>query len=283
MNRHEILQEMGLGPVWVRRDLPLEPTIVEVRAEAPINRVLAPAVPGYEAAVRQVAAAPVPENCEPDAVVQVEADVIEMTSAIPPNAGIEALTQRAAAIAAMDWPELIDSIRGCTACGLCRTRTHAVPGVGDLQGDWLIVGEGPGADEDKKGEPFVGRAGQLLDNMLAALGLKRGQGVYIANVIKCRPPENRDPDADEIAACRPYLNRQIQLLQPKIMLAVGRHAGNTLLESDAKVGQMRGSVHAINGIPLVVTYHPAYLLRSPGEKGKAWQDLLLARKAKGSG
>lgn len=186
---------------------------------------------------------------------------------------------RQADIARMDWDALTQGIRQCQACGLCKSRTQAVPGTGDRQARWLLVGEAPGAEEDRQGEPFVGRAGQLLDNMLAALQLRRGQGVYIANVLKCRPPGNRDPELDEIAACRPWLLRQIELIAPSIIVCVGRHAAQTLLASDAPVGQLRGHVHDFNGIPLVVTYHPAYLLRSPERKAVAWQDLLLARRS----
>jgi uracil-DNA glycosylase family 4 len=149
-------------------------------------------------------------------------------------------------------------------------------GVGDEKADWLFVGEGPGADEDVQGEPFVGQAGKLLDNMLMAIKLKRGKNVYIANVVKCRPPDNRNPAADEIAQCLPYLERQIALIQPKLIVALGKTAANALLGKDATIGSLRGTLHDYHGIPLIVTYHPAYLLRSPTEKAKAWQDLCFA-------
>ena len=149
-------------------------------------------------------------------------------------------------------------------------------GVGDEKADWLFVGEGPGADEDVLGEPFVGQAGKLLDNMLMAIKLKRGSNVYIANIVKCRPPGNRNPEADEIAACLPYLHRQIELIQPKLIVALGKVASNALMGRDATLASLRGKLHEYRGIPLIVTYHPAYLLRTPSEKAKAWQDLCLA-------
>jgi uracil-DNA glycosylase family 4 len=178
----------------------------------------------------------------------------------------------------LNWPELVATIKACTLCELHQQRTQAVPGVGNQQADWMVIGEAPGADEDKQGEPFVGRAGKLLDQMLLAIGLKR-ETVYITNIVKCRPPGNRDPRPEEAAACEQYLKRQIELVRPKIILAVGRISAHNLLKTDQKVGAMRGKrfEYADTGIPVVVTYHPAYLLRSPAEKRKAWQDLLLAR------
>ena len=176
---------------------------------------------------------------------------------------------------ALDWPQLRDTVASCTLCPLHESRTQTVFGVGDTDADWLIIGEAPGAEEDRRGEPFVGRAGKLLDEMLRAVGLGR-ERVFIANILKCRPPNNRDPKPDEAAACRHYLERQIELIQPKIILAVGRIAAQQLLHSDAPVGQLRGRLHQLNGVPLVVTYHPSYLLRSPNQKRKAWDDLCLA-------
>ncbi len=146
-------------------------------------------------------------------------------------------------------------------------------GVGDRQADWLFVGEGPGAEEDEKGEPFVGQAGKLLDNMLAAIGLRRGENVYIANAVKCRPPQNRTPEAEEIAACRPYLARQIELIQPRLIVALGRPAAQSLLQVEVKIAAARGRLHQYQSIPLIVTYHPAYLLRNLADKAKAWEDL----------
>ncbi len=179
-------------------------------------------------------------------------------------------------ISELDWPELKKMVRDCTACKLRAGCTQTVFGVGDEKANWLFVGEGPGADEDIQGEPFVGQAGKLLDNMLLAIKLKRGKNVYIANIVKCRPPANRTPDADEIATCLLYLQRQIEHIQPKLIVALGKTASTALLGKDAPLGSLRGKLHEFNGIPLVVTYHPAYLLRSPSEKAKAWQDLRLA-------
>lgn len=179
-----------------------------------------------------------------------------------------------------DWAVLRAEVAGCVKCGLCEKRTQTVFGVGDRDARWLIIGEAPGAEEDRRGEPFVGRAGQLLNAVLRSIGLAR-EAVFIANIVKCRPPENRDPKPDEIAACLPYLARQIALIEPAVILAVGRIAAQSLLGTDATVARMRGRVHRYGeaGTPLVVTYHPAYLLRSPGEKRKVWEDLKLARSA----
>lgn len=178
------------------------------------------------------------------------------------------------------WDSIAAEVEQCRKCGLCETRTRTVFGVGDRKARWLVVGEAPGAEEDKQGEPFVGRAGGLLNSMLRGIGLAREQ-VFIANVLKCRPPNNRDPAPAEVAQCLPYLERQIALLRPSIMLAVGRIAAQNLLATDTPIGKLRGHVHSfgVAGIPLVVTYHPAYLLRSPTEKRKAWEDLKFARRA----
>jgi DNA polymerase len=186
---------------------------------------------------------------------------------------------RTARIARMDWDALQAEVERCTACELHQTRTQGVFGVGNREADWLIVGEAPGADEDRLGKPFVGRGGKLLDTMLLALGLTRKQ-VYIANILKSRPPNNRDPRPEEVRACWPYLERQIELLRPRIILAVGRIAAQNLLRTDVNIGRLRGRVHRFGSqrLPLVVTYHPAYLLRSPSQKAKAWDDLQLARR-----
>lgn len=175
----------------------------------------------------------------------------------------------------LGWPELRECVASCTRCELSQSRTNTVFGVGNPDADWLIIGEAPGAEEDRRGEPFVGRAGQLLDQMLLAIGQSR-EAVFIANILKCRPPNNRDPKPDEALACREYLERQIELLQPKIILAVGKIAAQNLLGSDEPVGRMRGRPHELGGVPLIVTYHPAYLLRSPSQKQKSWADLCLA-------
>lgn len=180
-------------------------------------------------------------------------------------------------IAQLDWQGLQSCVANCEACSLSRTRTQTVFGVGDPAAEWLIVGEAPGAEEDKRGEPFVGQAGQLLDNMLGAIQLKRGQNVYIANVLKCRPPENRDPQGEEVQQCDPFLKRQVELIKPKLILALGKFAAQSLLNSDATIGSMRGRQHEYNGVPVIVTYHPAYLLRNLMDKAKAWEDLCLAR------
>jgi DNA polymerase len=177
-----------------------------------------------------------------------------------------------------DWIELKPMVSGCTACGLHKTRTQTVFGVGDENADWMLIGEAPGAEEDRLGEPFVGQAGKLLDNMLAAIGLKRDENVYIANVLKCRPPGNRNPEPEEVARCSPHLLRQIELVRPKLILAMGRFAAQTLLGTDASIASLRGRVHAYAGVPLIVTYHPAYLLRTLPDKAKAWADLVFAKK-----
>ena len=191
-----------------------------------------------------------------------------------------AFSREAAADAdAPAWERLREEVRGCTRCALHETRTQAVFGVGNPHAEWMVIGEAPGAEEDRRGEPFVGRAGQLLDAMLRALGLSRATNVYIANILKSRPPGNRDPRPEEVAACLPYLHRQIALVRPRLLLAVGRIAAQNLLQTDAPLGRLRGQVHRFGqrNVPLVVTYHPAYLLRSPADKRKAWEDLKFAR------
>lgn len=177
----------------------------------------------------------------------------------------------------IDWKALQQQVAGCTRCALHQGRTRTVFGVGSEKADWMLIGEAPGAEEDRQGEPFVGRAGTLLNSMLMAIGLQRDQ-VYIANILKCRPPQNRDPVAEEVAACSDYLRQQIEYIRPRIILSLGRISAQNLLGTDTPIGKLRGSVYeyADTGIPLVVTYHPAYLLRSPGEKRKSWQDLQLA-------
>ncbi len=178
-----------------------------------------------------------------------------------------------------DWTQLQQQVSSCTLCGLHQSRTQTVFGVGNVNADWLIIGEAPGADEDRQGEPFVGRAGKLLTNMLLAIGLKREQ-VYIANILKCRPPKNRDPAPEEVAHCEKYLLKQIAMIKPVIILAVGRIAAHNLLKIETPIGKMRGQTytHMPSQTPVVVTYHPAYLLRSPREKRKVWEDLKLAQK-----
>ena len=186
-----------------------------------------------------------------------------------------------AALDALDWPSLQAAVAACEACGLSRSRRHTVFGVGHAQAHWMIVGEAPGEQEDARGEPFVGAAGQLLDNMLRAVGLTRAEGpadrqVFITNTLKCRPPQNRNPEPRELASCAPYLRQQIALVKPRMLLAMGRFAVQQLLGSTEALGKLRGRVHTYEGIPVVVTYHPAYLLRNPADKAKAWEDLCLA-------
>ena len=194
------------------------------------------------------------------------------------EAGDTSGDERRSRIATLTLDALVDDIAGCTACALCKTRRMTVPGVGDPRAQWMFVGEAPGADEDSQGEPFVGAAGQLLDNMLVALGLARTENVYIANVLKCRPPNNRTPEPAEALACAPYLDRQIELIAPGLIVALGRSAAGRLLNTDAPVSSLRNRVHRYRGTPLIVTYHPAYLLRTPADKAKAWEDLLFARR-----
>jgi uracil-DNA glycosylase len=177
----------------------------------------------------------------------------------------------------MDWETLQAAVASCQACPLAETRTQTVFGVGDRNADWLFVGEAPGAEEDRRGEPFIGQAGRLLDNMLAAIRLKRGENVYIANVLKCRPPENRNPHGEEVVKCDPYLKRQVDLIQPKLIVAMGRFAAQSILHSDDSISALRGKLHNYNGVPVIVTYHPAYLLRNLMDKAKAWEDLCFAR------
>ncbi len=232
---------------------------------------------------------PVAADCGPAqppadrlAASPVEADPVALARA-PTRAIVPVSTpsQREATVNALDWPALRDAVAGCRACTLCEGRRQTVFGVGNERAHWMVVGEAPGEREDLQGEPFVGKSGQLLDNMLHTIGLTRGdaasaQQVYIANSIKCRPPGNRNPTPEELATCEPFLVRQVQLVQPKIILAMGRFAVQSLLRSAEPIGRLRGRVHSYHGVPLVVTYHPAYLLRNPQDKAKAWDDLCLA-------
>jgi DNA polymerase len=231
-----VLKELGLTPVWVRRGSE-KPSTLKVESEAEPAR---------------------PVESKPQPV-----------SFVPPG-------ERAAQIAAMDWAQLKQSAAACTACALHKTRKQAVFGVGDEKAEWLFIGEGPGAEEDERGEPFVGQAGKLLDSMLAAIQLKRGANVYIANVVKCRPPGNRNPEPAEAHACEPYLTRQIELIGAKLIVALGKVAAQNLLGNEATLGSLRGRVHDYRGTPLIATYHPAYLLRSLTEKAKSWEDLCFA-------
>jgi len=205
-------------------------------------------------------------------------DVVPEQPSHPQQASFSASPVRLPDPSLFDWPKLEQAVSGCQACGLHTSRTQTVFGVGDKDADLMLIGEAPGADEDRLGEPFVGRAGQLLDAMLRAMGLDR-RSVYIANILKCRPPGNRNPSADEAVACQGYLDRQIQLLQPKLILAMGAVAAHNLLSTDEAVGRLRQREHlygdGLRQVPLRVTYHPAYLLRQPEMKAKSWQDLKL--------
>jgi uracil-DNA glycosylase family 4 len=222
----------------------------------------------------------VPKNSPPEAAFVPDVAVAAAsTSPAVPRADAPAPAAWKPVPPTDDWGVLRERVAGCTACAeLCRTRTQTVFGVGNTRADWLIIGEAPGAEEDRQGEPFVGRAGQLLNAMLLAIGLPR-ETVFIANVLKCRPPANRDPKPEEVSKCLPYLSNQIALLKPKIMLAVGRIAAQNLLATDAPLARLRGKLHTFGeaNTPLVITYHPAYLLRTPADKRKAWDDLKFAR------
>ncbi len=253
-----MLAEMG---VRLFEPVPAEAAAVKAAPTEPVRAPQAP-VPRTTPTPRS-AAAPVAPVLAP------------AVPAAPASTG-RVLAPLAGPVADMDWETLADAVAGCQACGLCRSRRNTVFGVGDRQADWLIVGEAPGEMEDLQGEPFVGPAGKLLDNMLRSVGLGREENVYIANVLKCRPPGNRNPEPAEVAQCEPYLRRQVALLQPKIILAMGRFAVQSLLGSTEPIGKLRGQVHQYEGVPVVVTYHPAYLLRNLPDKAKAWADLCLA-------
>ena len=258
LSREQMLVEMGISPIWVTRDT-VPPA--DERTASPL-----PAEPEPPAA-RGGASTP--------SIVPVVPTVAE---AVPARADGKAKVE----VGNLDWPALARQVAECRACALCEQRKQAVLGVGDTNPDWLFIGEGPGSEEDAKGEPFVGQAGRLLDSMLGALGMRRGERVYIANVVKCRPPGNRAPEPGEAEACRPYLERQIALIRPKLVVALGKSAASLLLGTDATIASLRGRAHRYGGIPLVVTYHPAYLLRSLPEKAKAWEDLLFARRVASS-
>jgi DNA polymerase len=211
-----------------------------------------------------------------------ELELLEVTRlygvAIAPSVAAEQVPQTGHAAIDADWDQLRVLVSECRACALCEKRKQAVLGVGHPSAPWMFVGEGPGADEDEVGEPFVGQAGKLLDSMLAAVGCKRGREVYIANVVKCRPPGNRTPTPEEAAACAPFLDRQLDLIRPKLIVALGKTAAIRLLGTEASLASLRGRVHRYRDIPVIVTYHPAYLLRSLPEKAKAWEDLVFARR-----
>ncbi|HEY8887461.1 MAG TPA: uracil-DNA glycosylase [Gallionella sp.] len=278
MDRREaILRELNLYPQWKRRNQP---------APQP-EKMAGDPLPAETESTPQHATEQSVIVAEAEAVVAIAVDASaplhpSQVAGYPAGGragrlgGGAADTQQSANVDKLDWPELKQRVSDCTACKLRAGCTQTVFGVGDEKADWLFVGEGPGADEDALGEPFVGQAGKLLDNMLLAIKLKRGENVYITNIVKCRPPGNRNPEAEEIATCLPYLRRQIELIKPKMIVALGKVASNALLGKDATLASLRGKPHDYRGIPLIVTYHPAYLLRSPSEKAKAWQDLCMA-------
>lgn len=228
----------------------------------------------------EVRAAPVASAAAAPAPVPVPAPMVQRPVAAPvaaPAARIEPVARVAPGVELMEWDALARTVTACRACQLCDGRREPLLGTGDLQADWLIVGEPPTEDEDLAGEPFVGDGGQLLDNMLRALGHSRRERVYLANVLKCRPAANRLPGPEELAQCEPFLRRQVELLRPRVILAMGRLAVQTLLPTGEPLGKLRGRAHQYQGVPLVVTYHPAYLLRNPADKARAWADLCLAQ------
>ena len=297
-----MLAEMGIK-LWLPKAAPATPEIVasgadSTGAEARSDAESAQSASAVAPATRAPAAPSAP-RVRPAAPPQ---------SAAPEPQSAMVRGPRPEGVADMDWSQLEAAVAACRACGLCAGRTQTVFGVGARSADWMVIGEAPGENEDRQGQPFVGQAGKLLDAMLAAIGLSRqaedtpesvaasahpagaeGQkvlkrGVYIANVLKCRPPDNRNPQPDEIAQCEPYLRRQVALVQPKVILAMGRFAVQSLLQTTEPIGRLRGRVHQYQGVPVIVTYHPAYLLRALPEKAKAWQDLCLAMEVmRGSG
>jgi uracil-DNA glycosylase family 4 len=266
-----MLAEMGLT-VWAA---PSEGAPVEALRADPPPATEPPRPDAVEVAVAVAPAAPVPRR-------------LERPVPPPSPAPVTPSGERPVGLDGMDWPELRQVVSTCTACKLCTGRTQTVFGVGSTQAHWLVVGEAPGEQEDRQGQPFVGKSGQLLDNMLRAIQRTRHEAqpdgsaaepshqVYIANTVKCRPPGNRNPEPEELAQCEPFLIRQIELLRPRIILAMGRFAVQSLLRSTEPVGRLRGKVHRYQGVPLIVTYHPAYLLRNPQDKSKSWDDLCLA-------
>ena len=248
---------------------------------------LAEALPAATAKAVAIAVAPAPAPALAVVAVPAAAAAAGSRTAALADSGPLADRADATAIAQLDWPALRAAVAGCRACGLCEGRQQTVFGIGHPRAHCMVVGEAPGEQEDLAGEPFVGPSGQLLDRMLAALGLSRGDAdparqVFIANTLKCRPPRNRNPSTEELATCQPFLERQVALVQPRVILAMGRFAVQSLLGSDEAIGKLRGRLHQWRGVPLVVTYHPAYLLRQPAEKARAWDDLCLAASCLGA-
>lgn len=302
MALHEsMLEELGLGPVWVRRRAGGRSSEAAVAAEAVLpatesagEAVMKTARDAQRPAAPAVDAAPAPQHADfaaesrsdperfepqpsdrPSAAH--DADDLPWLDEAPAPADAHAIVDTPADIHTLAWDTLAERVANCERCRLCERRTNAVFGVGDREADWMLIGEAPGENEDKLGEPFVGQAGRLLDSMLRAITLSRESNVFIANVIKCRPPGNRNPELDEVARCEPYLQRQVALVKPKVIVALGRFAAQSLLKTEASIASLRGRVHRYEGVPVIVTYHPAYLLRSLPDKAKAWADLCLAR------
>lgn len=283
--REQMLAEMGIKPRWQLRDAPAE-AAVAIEAPAP-----EPIVQPKPAPLRQPEPIPVMASDEPPAWLDDAPppfDDMPVGDAMPmdrsePAVDAEPASRSAPAVAkvnpvsTMDWDALEAAVRDCRACRLCEARKQTVFGVGAREAEWMIVGEGPGAEEDERGEPFVGQAGRLLDAMLDSVGLSRQNTVYIANAVKCRPPGNRTPQPDEMAACRPFLERQIELVAPRLLIAMGRPAAQTLLGGEPRISASRGKVFRYESVPVVVTYHPAYLLRNLPDKSKAWEDLCFAQ------
>ena len=269
-----MLAEMGVRVWWPQREGEAAPAAASATpTAAPLPTV--------------TTAAPVVLSPQPEAPVRALVRPMPAAPAVPiatPAPADPAWVPVPTGVDQMDWATLQATVAECRACGLCQTRKHTVFGVGERAADWMVIGEAPGENEDLQGEPFVGQAGKLLDNMLKAIGLSRQTegrpegmaGVYIANTLKCRPPGNRNPEPHELQTCAPFLVRQVALVQPKIILAMGRFAVQSLLQTTEPIGRLRSRVHHYQGVPVVVTYHPAYLLRNPPDKAKAWADLCLA-------
>lgn len=285
MNRIEMLREMGITPVWVPRHAKPVPSKSEIAMppEALVDAGFgdAAARTGSGSGSQLVPLVKMPTagtaiHAAPPTVMPRPAASHAAVAAQPAIAAA-ADPARAERIARMDWPALKNAVTSCQACGLCTSRHSTVFGTGDESADLMIIGEAPGQEEDRLGEPFVGQAGKLLDSMLAALDLTRTNNVYITNTLKCRPPGNRNPEALEMAQCAPHLIRQVELLAPKLILLMGRFAVQSMLETDASIASLRVKRHAWRGVPVVVTYHPAYLLRNLPDKSKAWEDLVFAR------
>ncbi len=252
LSREDVLRELELLPVW------------KLNPSSPTRQEVTPPVEGVQAGQDDL-----PDSGNSGSQTE---DAFKM-----PSLGSSLADGRREIMMKLDWQDLEECVANCQACKLGKTRTRTVFGVGDKDADLMLIGEAPGAEEDKQGEPFVGQAGKLLDNMLASIHLKRGEKVYIANVLKCRPPDNRDPHGEEVSLCDPFLKRQIELVGPKVIVVLGKFAAQSILGTDASIASLRGRLHEFHGVPVVVTYHPAYLLRNLQDKSLAWEDLCLAR------